>query len=459
MVLERLSPTTALASLDYKVADLQRRLNKLRFRTQRKVDYLEVLVDTLKKVEEESKRAEAVHLSKSEKRKRHLENEIHKVTLKVMEAEMIKTKLTNILDMLKKEKLGNAAAFDELEDFITEQNGEVCQLHKDYDEALMYKDDLRMEMKQVEDGLQQESKERVSKVMDIKKELREKREIFTAIISQHSDGPVSRPRDGGDETASGDDAASGFGSIVEEVQEEHGIHGDATINVNQFEDAFSKMARSAGVSEVEEVIDRFKTQNTTNKVLEEQSDKAEMDIRDMGVLKEELEKEFTHTKFLGQDDDVATIHRLETMGENIEQNEAKVETNLAKIASLSHKQAVLHSCFKAIAVVLTGQEHAELSAEALVHFCMDQIERLFAERLEGKDIRQLQSTIDEIGFRGDQGEEDDVFAMAEENRRKRKEKEEQDAVDEEEVNRPLTIIMYIVRFRPVWPCEDRLTCC
>jgi hypothetical protein len=30
-VLERLSPTTAMGSLDYKVADLQRRLNKFRY--------------------------------------------------------------------------------------------------------------------------------------------------------------------------------------------------------------------------------------------------------------------------------------------------------------------------------------------------------------------------------------------------------------------------------------------
>ena len=101
--MDRLSPTTAVVSLDYKVADLQRRLNKLRFRIQHKVDYLEALVEALHKVERENKKAEKPRLSKDEIKMRYFENEIHKATLKVGEAEMVGTKLKNILNMLKKE--------------------------------------------------------------------------------------------------------------------------------------------------------------------------------------------------------------------------------------------------------------------------------------------------------------------------------------------------------------------
>ena len=47
----------------------------------------------------------------------------------------------------------------------------------------------------------------------------------------------------------------------------------------------------------------------------------------------------------------------------------------------------------------------------------------------------LQETIEEIGFRGDADDEEDVFAIAEDNRRKRREAaEDAEAVEEDEVN-------------------------
>ena len=57
------------------------------------------------------------------------------------------------------------------------------------------------------------------------------------------------------------------------------------------------MARAAGVSEVSEVIERFKTQKQTYKVLEEQQSQSETDVRVMGIQKEELEKEFVEVRF------------------------------------------------------------------------------------------------------------------------------------------------------------------
>ena len=57
------------------------------------------------------------------------------------------------------------------------------------------------------------------------------------------------------------------------------------------------MARAAGVSEVSEVIERFRTQKQTYKVLEEQQSQSETDVRVMGIQKEELEKEFVEVRF------------------------------------------------------------------------------------------------------------------------------------------------------------------
>ena len=69
-------------------------------------------------------------MGKSEERKRFLDNEIHKTMMKVMEAEMVQSKLENILSMLKKERLTYSSSIEELEDFMREQKGEITQLQK-----------------------------------------------------------------------------------------------------------------------------------------------------------------------------------------------------------------------------------------------------------------------------------------------------------------------------------------
>ena len=203
-VLSRLSPNSAIVSLDYKVADLQKRLNKLRFRTQRKVDYIEALVKELKKMEDEGKTRETAHFSKEELRQRFLENEIHKTTLKMMEADMVKKKYEVILDMLKKERMNYTKQINHMEESIGGQDKEIALLEKDYDESITFRDDIRVEVKEWEDFFQQETKDRNNKIVETKKELKEKRDIFTTIDSllTRTDGPA-KPEGPGSGSAAG----------------------------------------------------------------------------------------------------------------------------------------------------------------------------------------------------------------------------------------------------------------
>ena len=144
--------------------------------------------------------------------------------------------------------------------------------------------------------------------------------------------------------------------------EEGEVEDNTTVSLSQFQDAFTRMARSAGVSEIEEVIDRFRTQQDTNKTLEEQSDQAENDIRDMGQEKDTLEQEFQQTKFLGQDEDVGALIKLEKMSESITKNEERVETALSKITSLSRKQVVNIPSFKFSTRIVQCQSRGENKA-------------------------------------------------------------------------------------------------
>ena len=90
-----------------------------------------------------------------------------------------------------------------------------------------------------------------------------------------------------------------------------------------------------------------------------------------------------------------------------------------------------------------------------------QVKGLFERRLKGRDIAALQETIEEIGFRGDQEEEEDVFAIAEDNRRKRREAaEDADAVEEDEVPKSMATYLHItLRSQQEYSFVAKQICC
>ena len=62
-----------------------------------------------------------------QQRQRYLENEIHKITLKMMEGEMVRKKYDIIHDMLKKEHVHYARQQMQLEEVLNQQQKEKGQ--------------------------------------------------------------------------------------------------------------------------------------------------------------------------------------------------------------------------------------------------------------------------------------------------------------------------------------------
>ena len=60
--------------------------------------------------------------------------------------------------------------------------------------------------------------------------------------------------------------------------------------VSDYIDLFEQMKKAAGVSQVQDVIERFRTQGETTEVLESQNDKAKEEVRKLSTLKEELQE-------------------------------------------------------------------------------------------------------------------------------------------------------------------------
>ena len=67
---------------------------------------------------------------------------------------------------------------------------------------------------------------------------------------------------------------------------------DSVREVSEYEDAFEEMKKAAGVTQIEEIIDRCGTQKKTAALLEVQNTKAKGDVMRLTSVKEALHDEW-----------------------------------------------------------------------------------------------------------------------------------------------------------------------
>ena len=73
-------------------------------------------------------KAGSVAIPDSVQRQRYLENEIHKISLKMMEADMVRNKYDLIHDMLRKEKMYYSKQQAQLDEVLQQKNKELGKL-------------------------------------------------------------------------------------------------------------------------------------------------------------------------------------------------------------------------------------------------------------------------------------------------------------------------------------------
>ena len=167
--------------MDYKVADLQKTYNKIRFRAGQKAEYLSLLTAEISKGEKEVDSLGIAEFSKDEQRQRYLENEIHKTGLKMMEADMVRKKYDIILDMLKQERMGYITQIENLEKNVNSQQKDVKKLEGEYKEACEFRDEARTVLKDKEIEMMTEGKERDKNLLDTKKAMKNRTDMFKSV--------------------------------------------------------------------------------------------------------------------------------------------------------------------------------------------------------------------------------------------------------------------------------------
>ena len=220
---------------------------------------------------------------------------------------------------------------------------------------------------------------------------------------------------------------------------EAGSSSSSEYSTLDFEDAFNKMARSAGVSEVSEVVDRFRTQKQTCSSLGDQQSNAETDVREMGVIKEDLEREYNEVKFLGQDDSGDSREKIEEIELLIEDNENRKRAALDQIRYITRKNENIRECFYGLVTLLTGTDMRNKALHSMMDICFKALKKI-TDRIGDRRLDLLADQMEDSGYKVAAEEEEDIFKSEEEQRKRKKEENENaEAVEDEEVNSVLPL--------------------
>ncbi|TRY80512.1 hypothetical protein TCAL_10729, partial [Tigriopus californicus] len=338
--LKRKTGDDAVETLDYKVADLRKQLDKLKFKTKQKTTKIDQLLREYAKVvamKSETERSEdLLEDSEDGQRLRFLENEIHKTNLKLMEGETIKKKYNTILDMLKKERLTFGNQLENLEGTLKKQDDEIVKLKKTHQASIVTRDLARQNQHKKEVALLSEGRERERRLIEYRKTAEDRKNYFES-MERHMFASKTSVKETGRESISTSDHAhsrdDGRGSEEGDRNSLMGTSGTDDVKDEQYEEAFGRMKKAAGVSDIKEVVHRFETQEETSKHLHELQTRAEKEIRDLGAIKEKLEAEWEVVKFMGQEENTELRDKMEDLEEKIADEQSRKKSAEEKLQS------------------------------------------------------------------------------------------------------------------------------
>ena len=220
---------------------------------------------------------------------------------------------------------------------------------------------------------------------------------------------------------------------------------------SEYIEAFNQMKRSAGVDEVEDVIERFRTQGQTSQILATQNERAKDDVMKLSQTKEQLQSTWEKVRFafdsslnqllnifipryIGQSEDIEAKEKCADLELDIEDADERKEKADEKILVLQAVEKKIRSNFQDLVQILVDSDETHKSTVSILSVCQDSLETLM-KRLAGEDLEEIIDNMEQAAFKpeGDL-EVEDTFKEDEEKRRRRalKTDKDDDGLQEEE---------------------------
>lgn len=278
-----MSGREAIGKLDQQVCECKKKLNATAHQQnmkEKKLKSLQTEYDQMVKDAETVVMTDAGE-SKEAQQLRILENRLDKMNLKLNEANKIKTTYLQILEHQKEERRTWPKQLDALEQAIKQQNEELKDLHTMYNDAQVARDTAREELSKLEQSVYDSKRLREAQLNEYKKQAEEKKEHAEKVEKRLQRTSLQQ----------------------DELSHEHksGLSGEEQERkITTFEEAMSKIKDATGVSDIQEVVQRFSSQGDTQKHLDQLKVSNEKTLVRLKEEKSKLQNEFEDMKYSGE---------------------------------------------------------------------------------------------------------------------------------------------------------------
>lgn len=324
-----MSGTEAIDKLDRQVCETKKQLNNLdhqcRVREQKlallQTEYAQMVKDA-KVVKETS-----AGISEDSQKLRILENRLDKMNLKLNEASKIRSTYVQILDQQNIERRKWPNQLEALEQGIKEQNEELKRLHVMYKDAENARTTARNELLKLEQSVVEAKKIRESQLRSYKQQAQEKKDHAENIEKRMQQRSINTR----DDTSKSD---------LETGKEQEN-------KIMEYEECMSKIKDATGVSNIQEIVERFLTQTATQKHLESWRLSNEKTVQQLKHEEERLKAQFEDMKYSGE----AKMSRGQRLLDEIQE---KVNASQSRCNELRQHD---HSVGQQLVEVSSGVEH------------------------------------------------------------------------------------------------------
>ncbi|XP_060907578.1 coiled-coil domain-containing protein 151 isoform X2 [Labrus mixtus] len=281
------SGKAALTTLDHSVLSKMKRLNALKYTTQTKQRLLEELNTEYQRMKPED--SSGAQLADAQSRKkvedsmnlRSLKNSLEKTQFKFKEAESIMASYKKVKSHLQDEALTFQGQLDSLEAEILKHREELNNMQSMNTDAQLSKEAAKMELQQQEESLHKERKERERIIASYRKKVEEHKAQAEKLDRRRA-------------TIQPDELSS------EAQRSSPRMPGEEEKVLSTFEEAFRRIKEATGVTDIQEIVERFISQKETHQRLEKLKEDNEKVLQQLQEQKELLNQQFQDMKYSGE---------------------------------------------------------------------------------------------------------------------------------------------------------------
>ncbi|XP_026159480.1 coiled-coil domain-containing protein 151 [Mastacembelus armatus] len=391
------SGKAALTTLNQRVLSKTKRLNALKHTTQTYQRRLEELKLEYQRIKPEGSSGTQCADPRTRKKEedamnlRALENSLEKTQFKCKEAENIMTNYLKLKRHMQDESLTFQGQLDSLEAEILKHREELQKLEAMNNDAQMSKEAAKAELQHLEELLYKERKERESIIANLRKKV-EERKAQAEKVDRRTQRTTMQP----DELSS------------EAQRSTTRMAGEEEKAISTFEEAFQRIKEATGVTDIQEIVERFISQKETHQHLEKLKGENEKVLQDLKEQKELLNQQFQDMKYSGEAELSSDKQMLEECQQQLEAQQQKCDAAkehldwLVKTFS-TVRAGVEHLADKLQHITLSEDTVAEVSPDSdefvleLVTQCELKLQ-LLHEELQGKDLAALIKEMEEEEF-------------------------------------------------------------